>query len=182
MEAQPSKTLVVDTSVGSAAGNEDSTDQTASCCVAVLKTILSMSYKIAMSEDIEKEWRHTRKKILSYASKWLVLMENRNRTVALRDTINVPLREMILNSTPNKGTQSVMQKDLHLLEAALATDKIVLSRDKKCRRHFLDAASNVTEIKPILWANPEVPEEEVIDWLNRGIPFEKERQLGCSNP
>jgi hypothetical protein len=44
-----------------------------------------------------------------------------------------------------------MTKDAHLLEAALATDKIVLSADGRARALFSAATGTVGEIRAVVW-------------------------------
>ena len=70
--------------------------------------------------------------------------------------------------------------DLHLIEAALATDRTVASVDKKVRAFFSGEASacQVEELRTIVWVNPELEEETPILWLERGAPAEPERMLG----
>lgn len=179
MESQP-KTLVVDASVGCAAINEKSVDPTAICCIDLLDAIFEYRYNIAMSEEIENEWEILRSHDTAYANKWLVRMEKRERVTVLQDVIDDDLRNCISGSTHNASTIAAMLKDVHLLEAALATDKTIISRDKKCRRYFKEAASSVLRIAEIAWANPELPEDNAVAWLQHGAPNEKERQLGYS--
>lgn len=176
--ATGSKILVVDASIACAAKNENSLDQTAIACIQLLKAVFNGRYGIAMTDEIENEWRVIRKDMLSYANKWLALMVNRERVAVLENLIDNVLREKVSKTASNPSSRIAMQKDIHLLEAALATNKTVLSRDKKCRKYFQQAASVVAEIKPILWANPEEPNDNAITWLERGAPNEQERQLG----
>ena len=172
------KVLVVDASVGCAARNESSQNQAARSCIQTLETIHKGHYAIAMSEEIENEWRGIRKNIAFYASRWLALMERRGRVAILEDTIDSMLRDNILQTTNNPSTKIAIQKDVHLLEAALVTDRIVVCRDKKCRKYFQQAAKKVDVIKPIHWTNPELPEDGTITWLQSGAPAEAKRQLG----
>ncbi len=49
-----------------------------------------------------------------------------------------------------------MLKDLRLIEAAIATDKIVISLDDNtARKFFIRAASQVDKLKNIVWVNPD---------------------------
>jgi hypothetical protein len=63
-----------------------------------------------------------------------------------------------------------MTKDLCLIEAALATDKIVISLDDNTARKFFSEASvKIDELKDIVWVNPDkVDEEQPIEWLRNG--------------
>ena len=66
----------------------------------------------------------------------------------------------------------------YLLEAAIATDGIVISLDEKAREPFKKAAKTIKELRMIMWANPDKPEEEVLIWLADGVAIETKRQLG----
>lgn len=68
-------------------------------------------------------------------------------------------------------------KDAHLIEAACATDRIVVSLDDVVRGHLCDVCPQVSEVREILWANPAREEERVPSWLERGARMEKKRKL-----
>ena len=69
-------------------------------------------------------------------------------------------------------------KDCCLIEAALASDKTVLSLDDKtARKYFSQAVKQVNEIKGIVWVNPDKPEENAINWLSDGASAESWRFL-----
>ena len=70
------------------------------------------------------------------------------------------------------GTASA-RKDLHLIEAALATDNIVISLDDRARTELsLPAAAEV------MWVNPVDERGHVICWLNKGAEPIEEWKLG----
>ena len=71
-----------------------------------------------------------------------------------------------------------MQKDFHLLEAALATDQTIISLDETIRQLFARASQRVGEIRDIVWVNPDrTEEEEPLVWLQNGAPPEDHRKL-----
>lgn len=69
-------------------------------------------------------------------------------------------------------------KDAHLVEAACQTDRIVISRDETVRDLFRRACPELHEIRDICWANPEIEDERVVDWLVSGARSEVARRLG----
>ena len=71
-----------------------------------------------------------------------------------------------------------MEKDAHLIEAALKADQIVISRDEKVRSLFKAACLSIRALQSILWANPEIEDEQVISWLEAGAKPEIVRALG----
>ncbi len=58
-----------------------------------------------------------------------------------------------------------MLEDVHLIEACLAADRIIVSQDEAVRRLFGRAAGNLPGLRNILWLNPADPDENVADWL-----------------
>jgi hypothetical protein len=70
-------------------------------------------------------------------------------------------------------TRMSIQKDLFLVEAALATDRIVVSLDELARIELaLRACAEV------MWVNPVDEGGRVIYWLNKGAELVEEWRLG----
>jgi hypothetical protein len=71
-----------------------------------------------------------------------------------------------------------MEKDCLLIEAALATNRIILSLDETARGHFERSCGKVGELRSIMWANPFRPEEGVVTWIRTGCERMPDRCLG----
>ncbi len=71
-----------------------------------------------------------------------------------------------------------MLKDLHLIEAALASDGLVASRDEQVRHLFAAATITVPQLREVVWVNPDKDEEEALAWLLGGARPEPSRKLG----
>jgi hypothetical protein len=71
-----------------------------------------------------------------------------------------------------------MVKDLRLVEAAIATDRTVISLDDKVRKCFAKVAVDFDPLKDIIWVNPAQTAEKPLDWLQNGAEAEIERSLG----
>lgn len=74
--------------------------------------------------------------------------------------------------------RSVMEKDRHLIEAALASEGRVVSLDEEVRVQFRAHSDRLPEVRPICWVNPSRSEEAACDWLKSGAPVEQFRTLG----
>lgn len=70
-----------------------------------------------------------------------------------------------------------MQKDRHLLEAALAADEMILSLNEKDRRRFAKACDDISSIRTIVWSNPERDPDNRLDWLRQGASPEPRLRL-----
>jgi hypothetical protein len=73
----------------------------------------------------------------------------------------------------------LIRAETAVIEAALATDKIVISLDDNTARKFFSEASvKIDELKDIVWVNPDkVDEEQPIEWLRNGAKVESDRLL-----
>jgi hypothetical protein len=64
-------------------------------------------------------------------------------------------------------------KDLHLIEAALQADRIVVSLDENAR-----ILLQVQELNTIMWVNPVSEHRRIQSWLEQGAPPVDEWKLG----
>lgn len=87
------------------------------------------------------------------------------------------LREAVERAAVALQAGKIMQKDAHLVEAALATERTVTSRDDEARGWFARTVGRIPRLTKIVWVNPDVPEEEPIDWLRAGAKPERARTL-----
>jgi len=70
-----------------------------------------------------------------------------------------------------------MLKDIHLVEAALACDHVIVSLDEDARRRFARASGQVEELRRVAWVNPARDAADVLDWLRAGARAERSRRL-----
>jgi hypothetical protein len=121
-----SKRLVIDASVARSAGGEEATYPTSVYCRDFLKAVLDICHKVVMTPDIREEWN---KHESDFARAW------RRRMVAKRkfEFLDIPVNDELWNKIDRiAGTdkqRTEMFKDLLLIEAAIATDRIVISLD-----------------------------------------------------
>jgi hypothetical protein len=76
------------------------------------------------------------------------------------------LRQFRISRMSNCGLRRpvpVPQKDLHLVEAALVTDRIVISLDETAR-----AELSVPAAAEVMWVHPVDKGGHVVYWLNKG--------------
>ncbi|MDE0085234.1 MAG: hypothetical protein OXU23_05945 [Candidatus Poribacteria bacterium] len=177
MRARNSKRLVIDADVVCASSNKDVQDPRPINCRDFLKEVLSRNYRVVLTKEINDEWKRHRS---GFALEWRTSMDARRRV----DRIDPPeydeLQDKVTNTADNENEIEVMQKDLHLLEAAIETDKTIISLDETVRELFARATQQVGEIRGIIWVNPDMTtEEQPITWLQNGAPSEAHRQLSA---
>lgn len=178
MAAKTSRRLVIDASVARSSGGEDATFPTSKHCRDFLKAVLSICHRIVLTPEIRAEWH---KHQSSFARKWLVSMFARKKVEQAGSVVNQELRDKIQDAAEGEKSWNAMLKDIHLLEAALATDKTVIALDEAVRDLFTRSSESVGIIRAIVWVNPDITSEEPLKWLELGARTDKERWLGRSS-
>jgi hypothetical protein len=166
--------IVVDASVGRAAGEPVSVHASSSRCRLFLQAMLDGNYKMALNNPIKIEWD---KHQSNYAMTWRAAMARKGRIQRVSNNQSHDLRHAIQGFSLDRNIGEIMLKDAHLLEAAQASDQRVASLDETVRGHFRRLCKTFEEIGPILWTNPIKSSDESVDWLTRGAPDERDRRL-----
>jgi hypothetical protein len=182
MKAKQSKRLVIDASVARACGGPQATYPSSVHCRDFLESVLSLCHQVVMTPDIRDEWNRHQSR---FAREWLSRMIGKRKLVPLQaqPVDRMLWKELEDSATTDKQRQQIV-KDICLLEAALATDKIVISLDDKtARKYFSQAAQQIqslhNSLKDVVWVNPDrVEQEQPIPWLEEGAPYEENRTLG----
>jgi len=159
--ATVSRRLVIDASIASAAGLSMNPDSRR--CREFLQAVLRISHRATMTPLLREEWNRHQS---LFARLWLAEMTSKAKVEAIADIPNEDLR------AEAPGTVSA-QKDLHLIEAALATDKIVISLDARAR-----AELSVQAAAEVMWIHPVDEGGHVIYWLNKGAEPVEAWRLG----
>jgi hypothetical protein len=165
MKKKHSKLLVIDTDIARASGGEDAVYPTSKHCRDLLKAVLEICHHVVMSPSIYSEWKRHESR---FARTWRVSMVARRKVRPIADEIDDTIRNRILISIEGDKNRRALEKDAHLIEAALSTDKIILSLDNTAKRLFEIASKDVQEIRDVIWVNPDLNIEETILWLSGG--------------
>lgn len=172
-----SKRLVIDASLAGAAGGKKATHPTSKLCRDFLLAVLKICHQIVMTPEVRSEWKKNQS---LFAQKWLASMTARKKVHKCPCSENADLRKQIKNQAATKKQAQAMLKDCHLLEAALETDKLIISLDETARQLFHGVGKHVGQLRSVVWVNPGKPDEAAQDWINRGAKSEKDRCLGLS--
>jgi hypothetical protein len=111
-------------------------------------------------------------------------MYARKLVEAIRPDENASLRRAVERfALPGREENGIsrdreaMLKDVHLLEAALNTDRTIIALDETVRELFVALSNDVAEVRIIVWANPE-RDPSVGVWIEQGALPERDRMLG----
>lgn len=143
---------------------------------------------MVFTDAVKEEWNRHQS---SFAKKWRVEMFGRKKIDQVEMEENLALHSAVeklsAQDTNNDAARNdpacfenlkeAIEKDLHLVEAALATDHIVASLDDTVRSFLKACSPSLGMVKTIVWVNPTCMEEEVEHWLENGAPAEKQRLL-----
>ena len=159
--AVPSKRLVIDASVASAAGA--TMHPTSRRCREFLSEVLKISHRAVMTPDLTREWdRHQS----LFALRWRAQMRSLGKIVDIAGVESGELRRQVVLTL-------AVRKDLHLVEAALATDKTVVSLDDRAAVEL-----RVEATKDVVWVNAVSEGGHAIYWLRDGANPVAEWRLG----
>jgi hypothetical protein len=171
--------LVVDADIAQATGGKNAIHPTPVRCREFLREIYKLGHKVIFTDDILKEWENHQS---DYAKDWYLEMITSGKIRRVKgDSRDVDLREVILEAI-QEDARHVVEKDLHLIEAAKLADEIVASMDNIMRNHLKRAAIKIEILETIVWVNPTTQEENCIIWLREGAPSDEPRCLGYNNP
>ncbi|MGK4002051.1 hypothetical protein WMF31_05465 [Sorangium sp. So ce1036] len=110
---------------------------------------------------------------------WRTAMVARKKSLYLDVAEDVALRDAIEGASATERDRRAMLKDVHLIEAAQATDHIVVSLDERVRALFSETSARVSAMKSVVWANPGREAEACSRWLEDGAPAHAHRRLGA---
>ena len=100
-------------------------------------------------------------------------MYARKKVIQLQVAIDDDFRERLSGPGRSPEQRAAVLKDLHLIEAALLSDRIVVSLDESARMLF-----QVQELNSIIWVNPVSERPRMQSWLEQGAPAVDEWKLG----
>lgn len=171
MKSKGRKVLVIDASVASSAGLTEHPDSKS--CRDFLWNVLQICHKVVMTDAIFDEWqRHS-----SYITRlWFNAMHSNNKVLDKGNLLNEGLRNKVDATCDDQNRENVM-KDIHLIEASLEANAIIISKDNRARRAYKRISLTMDEIEKILWVNPVEDLEESIDWLEKGARSRKKWRL-----
>lgn len=96
-------------------------------------------------------------------------MKTKRKVVQLGIVRDADLRQTIERLPLGASHRRKMSDDVHLLEAAVQADSIVVSCDDEVRALFQQSTTAIPEIGLVVWVNPESG-TDLLRWLEAGAP------------
>lgn len=173
MPTKDAQRLVIDACVARAAGGEDAKHPVSRDCRDFLHEMLRLSHTFVRTNEIWAEWNKHKS---TYAKLWLSTMIAKKRVYKVELSGDVELRQFASCQLGPKEAEAML-KDCHLVEAAKATDHVVVSKEKVARQLFSKASVSLGWLRTVAWVNPADSSETPIEWLKNGAIPDKERCL-----
>ena len=134
-------------------------------------------HKVVFSNELWEEWMGNRS---GHAWTWMRTMRARKLVVRIAVPTDAGLREKFNRLAVNVGILDAMNKDIHLLEAAMATDRIIASKENEAHAHFAVVCDHIGEIRDVMWVNPVDEEDACAGWLKQWSACESGAATGLS--
>ncbi len=180
-KARISKVLVVDASVMRAAGGEGAIDPAPANARDALKAILSICHKLCDSPDLREERKRHQSK---FAKLWFTQMHARRKVVICEPpSCSAILADIRSFRSVTQADVAAVEKDIHLIAAALVSGRVVLSWDNRVALAFRKVCADsgtVTHkaIANVLWIDPITDRDALHAWLSETGPVQPSWQLG----
>ena len=170
------KCLVIDTDIARAAGGGNKQREPSKSCRLFMDIMLDHTeHKVVLTRAIQEEWNNHQ----SIATlTWRRTMIAQKRICLIHAPADARLRQKVEECASSENKRKAMLKDIHLIEAAVQADKIVISMDETVRQCFREIIHNIRPLAFVAWVNPCIIEETPLDWLQNGAELERERLLG----
>lgn len=176
--------VVVDASVARAAGTTNA-PTSRNCREFLFELRDATQCHCVFSTELRNEWK---KHASLLSAKWLTRMYSRRRVINLAETNNDQLRTHLNNCAETitgqaddarrKKVSAALEKDAHLVEAAIQTGSRVASLDDTVRGYLRICAKAHADLKRIVWVNPDNADEQASAWILSGAPLDRGRKLG----
>ena len=163
-----SKRLVIDASVLHASGLK--VHPMSRNCREFLEHTRNICHRAAVTEAILTEWRSHQSR---FAYVWRRAMYAKRKIVVLPVQPDEAMRYRLLRHDLKPAQREALLKDVHLIEAAVAADRIVASLDDGARELF-----DIAELSTIMWVNPVNHYPDCLAWLAAGAEVDNRWLLG----
>jgi len=155
------ESIVVDADVARASGVSEHPSSKNSR--DLLQTLLRIKHKVGFCPILLDEWKKHRS---LFAKQWLTSMTARKLVVRLSPPPIV--RAYIDAAEITEAQREIANKDAHIVDAALASDKFIASNDKKARDVFCRVADSSGSLCTVIWAIPSEDGEQISAILSDG--------------
>lgn len=145
MKTKNSLLVVIDTCVIKSASETE--HPVSSSCRQILLDVLEVCHRVILTNSIQVEWnRHMSR----FSRKWIHSMFARKKIIRNVLPSNIEF-DMIGVAKSDYG---IIKKDWGLIEAALETDRVIITQDDEFKKRLAKTPNGLKIVDSILWINP----------------------------
>lgn len=170
----PGKNLVVDACVARSAGSKTEAPQSTHSRDALEAIREYSQHKLAFNSALSEEWREHAGR---FATSLLSYLVQKRRIVYVPDDAFVAVMNTCAHTFPDGEERTAFEKDAHVVAAALAADRILISNEVRLRDQLTQLSPAHERIKEITWANPSLEGANCADWLRQGAGSTPDRYI-----
>lgn len=130
-------------------------------------------HQVVFTRLIQEEWNNHRSE---FAKEWRKEMFARKLVVSIEIGPDENLRRRVENLASGKSLSDLL-KDFHLLEAALASDRRIVTLDKQFFKILRQIGVRMRELASLAVVNPVDDAQEPLKWLREGAPIGRKHRL-----
>ncbi|MBI4026476.1 MAG: hypothetical protein HY360_15935 [Verrucomicrobia bacterium] len=145
MTTRASRLLVIDASVVQSAG--ETSHPVSSACRESLLAVLNICHRAAMTDAIQAEWN---KHLSRFSRKW-----RRSMAAHQKPSERIKPTQVKVNTAGlSDANRTTIEKDLCLVEAAIAADRVIVTRDDAIQQALAKTREGKRLLETITWLNP----------------------------
>lgn len=164
--------LVVDASIAQSAGTSDVPESL--YCRECLNAVRDSGHIAVFSDQLLSEWHEHAS---SLSRRWRKSMVARRRIErAEGEEFGELLNRACACLAKNKWREAFV-KDFHMVRAALATDRTILSKETEFPKLLAIAASSIRVFSTIVYGNPAIDGDDCVAWIASGAKPEETRRI-----
>lgn len=145
-----SKLVVIDADVAKSCSPPHSVHPSGTKNRIFLQNLMKICHRIVVTEELSEEYK---KHASSFFRKWRVQMYARKKVKRVKSTSSLSARIAGLPDIEERAMKAML-KDVHLIDAALCGDGVVISMDETAKGYFASVVENNFELKRVRWLNP----------------------------
>lgn len=158
MNPVQSRNIVVDTTVICSSGG--TVHPVSRACREALEAIKRICHHVVSTPEIREEWRDHQSR---YSSDWIVSMYSRKKVTPLNSVQSGDLSRAIERSPMQPTDQEIVEKDALIINAALASDMIIVTQDGELQRAMAKYPRLASIASRITWVNPEDDDPSIFE-------------------
>src|SRR5262249_21736999 len=113
--------------------------------------VLDICHRVILSDSAHNEWKTHASK---FARSWWVSMLARRKVERVEDSVDDEVRRPLERSNLTDKQRAASEKDLHLIEDALRTHRIVVGIDLRLTEYVERAGERTRKLRTIHFVDP----------------------------